>query len=114
MLPRSSFQGILRHLEIVDNQTMGVHAMRAAILVLWGTLAVMLPGPALGAASPDSVVISPTPMAPAPGLTTPRVGGYFQAREVAQEHVGLTAFLNRARLSVDGTLPARFGYRALV
>jgi hypothetical protein len=42
------------------------------------------------------------------------VGGYIQAREIAQERVGLTATLNRARLSIDGSLPARFTYRALV
>jgi len=65
------------------------------------------------AASLDSLLVPPTPT-PAPVMPAPRLGGYFQAREVAQEHVGLTAFLNRARVSVDGALPARFGYRALL
>ena len=55
-----------------------------------------------------------TPIAAAPALPTPRLGGYFQAREIAQEQVGLTALLNRARFSIDGALPSRFSYRALV
>ncbi|HKQ56879.1 MAG TPA: porin [Candidatus Eisenbacteria bacterium] len=44
----------------------------------------------------------------------PRVGGYVQLRETAQEGVGLTAALNRARFSIDGPLPSRFSYRLLV
>lgn len=44
----------------------------------------------------------------------PRLGGYLQAREIAQEHAGLTSVLNRARFSIDGALPSRFTYRALV
>ena len=44
----------------------------------------------------------------------PKVGGYVQAREVAQKNVGLTASLNRARFSIDGPLPSRFTYRLLV
>jgi hypothetical protein len=47
-------------------------------------------------------------------LAPPKLGGYVQAREAAQERVGLTASLNRARVSIDGPLPARFGYRLLV
>jgi hypothetical protein len=46
--------------------------------------------------------------------TAPKLGGYFQVREIAQEQVGLTALLNRARFSIDGGLPSRFSYRALV
>jgi len=66
------------------------------------------------AASPaDSMSISAPPPA-APAITTPRVGGYIQARQIAQEQVGLTAVLNRARVSVDGTLPSRFAYRVLL
>ena len=49
-----------------------------------------------------------------PIAATPRLGGYIQVREVAQERVGLTAFLNRARVSIDGSLPSAFSYRALV
>ncbi len=45
---------------------------------------------------------------------TPRPGGYLQARETYQHSVGLTASLNRARLSVDGGLPQHFSYRVLV
>ena len=44
----------------------------------------------------------------------PRVGGYLQARETYQSRVGLTASLNRARVSVDGSLPQHFSYRLLV
>ncbi|HET9707756.1 MAG TPA: hypothetical protein VFP39_05590 [Gemmatimonadales bacterium] len=46
--------------------------------------------------------------------TTPHVGGYLQSRETYQEHVGLTASVNRARVSVDGGLPQHFSYRVLV
>jgi len=49
-----------------------------------------------------------TPVAP------PRVGGYVQVRETAQEKVGLSATLNRVRVSADGNLPAKFAYRVLV
>src|SRR5258706_9173464 len=38
----------------------------------------------------------------------PRLGGYFQARETAQERAGLSAVPNRARFSIDRTLPAQF------
>src|SRR5258706_9902789 len=65
-------------------------------------------------ALPDSVSVAVTPIAAAPALATPRLGGYFQAREIAREQVGLTALLNRARFSIDGALPSRFSYRALV
>jgi len=47
-------------------------------------------------------------------IPPPRLGGYFQARETWVEPTGLTATLNRARFSIDGTLPDRFSYRALV
>jgi hypothetical protein len=45
---------------------------------------------------------------------TPRVGGYLQARETFQSNLGLTASVNRARVSVDGGLPQHFSYRVLV
>lgn len=45
---------------------------------------------------------------------TPHVGGYLQARETYQSDVGLTASVNRARVSVDGALPQHFSYRVLV
>jgi hypothetical protein len=47
-------------------------------------------------------------------LAPPKLGGYVQARETAQERVGLTATLNRARFSIEGALPSRFSYRFLV
>ena len=56
--------------------------------------------------------------APAAAQTTapmpPRVGGYVQVRESYVEPTRLTATLNRARFSLDGSLPARFSYRFLV
>src|SRR5437899_6178690 len=62
----------------------------------------------------DSSLV-PIAAAPAPaGTPMPRLGGYIQAREVAQEQVGVTAALNRARFSIDGALPSSFSYRALV
>ena len=62
----------------------------------------------------DSAAVAPPSIPSVAGLTPPRIGGYIQAREVAQERVGLTALLNRARFSIDGALPAKFAYRALV
>ena len=47
------------------------------------------------------------------GVPAPKLGGYIQVRELAQEHVGLTAYLNRARFSVDGALQSGFTYRFL-
>jgi hypothetical protein len=47
-------------------------------------------------------------------IPAPKIGGYIQAREIAQEHVGLTSVINRARFSIDGALPVRFAYRLLV
>src|SRR5262245_61125015 len=47
-------------------------------------------------------------------LAPPRIGGYIQVRQVAQENIGLTATLNRARVSLDGPLPSRVNYRFLV
>ena len=44
----------------------------------------------------------------------PRLGGYIQLRETAAEGIGLSAALNRARFSADGSLPSRFSYRLLV
>jgi hypothetical protein len=46
--------------------------------------------------------------------STPRVGGYLQARETYQSNIGLTASINRARVSLDGGLPQHFSYRVLV
>ncbi len=47
-------------------------------------------------------------------VTTPRVGGYLQWREVGQDRIGLTSYLNRARLSLDGGLTTGFTYKLLV
>ena len=77
------------------------------------------PASAQAVGGADSTLASaPTPVAvaaaPTSGLPAPRLGGYLQAREIAQQHVGLTAVLNRARFSIDGALPSRFAYRMLV
>jgi hypothetical protein len=48
------------------------------------------------------------------GISPPRIGGYLQVREVAQEDAGLSASLNRARVSLDGALPSSFSYRFLL
>ena len=80
-------------------------------LALGGAAAGGLVAGAAGAATPaDS---SQAPLATLPGLPAPRLGGYIQARELAQEHVGITTYLNRARFSVDGSLPSKFTYRFL-
>jgi len=55
----------------------------------------------------------PTPV-PERAVPAPRVVGYVQLRETWQEHGGLTATLNRARIGVEGTLPSRFSYKVLV
>jgi len=47
-------------------------------------------------------------------VAAPKLGGYLQVRETAQEQVGLSATLNRVRISADGALPAMFAYRVLV
>jgi hypothetical protein len=51
---------------------------------------------------------------PGAAQSVPKVGGYIQARETYQSPIGLTATLNRARSSVDGSLPGGFSYRLLV
>jgi hypothetical protein len=50
----------------------------------------------------------------AQSIPAPKLGGYLQVKEVAHKDVGLTATLNRARVSIDGSLPAYFSYRFLV
>ena len=49
-----------------------------------------------------------------PALIGVRLGGYIQARETFAEPTGLSATLNRARLSADGSLPNHVTYRMLV
>lgn len=47
-------------------------------------------------------------------VPAPKVGGYIQARETYTDGPGLTASLNRARLSVEGGVGGGFTYRVLV
>src|SRR5262245_38338 len=84
---------------------------------LCGPLALVLVLSPSAARAQDVPATTDSAFALPPGITAivasplPKIGGYIQAREIAQEHVGLTAVLNRARLSVDGALPWRFAYR---
>src|SRR6186997_816933 len=57
---------------------------------------------------------SSTPAVPATPSTTVKVGGYVQLRETAQERVGLTGTLNRARISADVGLPNGFSARVMI
>jgi phosphate-selective porin len=43
--------------------------------------------------------------------STVRLSGYLQARETWQEHIGLTASINRARLGASGTVAPSVTYR---
>jgi hypothetical protein len=71
-----------------------------------------VPTDSTAAAHESTAATDPPPAAG--GLAPPRVGGYVQVRESAQERNGLTSALNRARVSIDGGLPARLTYRLLV
>jgi len=66
------------------------------------------------ASGPALAAIDSPPPSPPPLVPPPRVTGYVQARETWQDHGGLSASLNRARIGVEGTLPSRFSYRLLV
>ncbi|MEO8636368.1 MAG: porin [Gemmatimonadales bacterium] len=81
--------------------------MRSASLTL---LAVLL-SPALPSAligqSPDTLAAHP------PLIALPKLGGYLQVRESWQRGAGVSAVLNRARLSAEGSLPGHFAYRLM-
>jgi hypothetical protein len=64
------------------------------------------------AAVPIEVPQAAPPAGPPP-ISVPRIGGYVQVRPFAQERVGLTTYLIRARLGIEGPLPSRFTYRLL-
>jgi len=83
------------------------------VLVIGLTLGVF-GSPARAQLGVDSTVALPTSAAIPNTIAPPRIGGYIQARQTAVEGVGYSAFLNRARASVDGALPAKFAYRLLV
>ena len=78
---------------------------RSAVALLLGLTLVSVPA----RAELSLETVNPTPSIPAP-----RLGGYLQFRETLIDPTGLSATLNRARLSADGTLPSRFSYRFLV
>jgi len=64
------------------------------------------------AQAPDSLA-APLMASASTALSPPRVGGYIQARTASVTDIGFNAFLNRARVSVDGALPSKFSYRLL-
>lgn len=70
--------------------------------------------PRAGCALAMTLILTWATGARAQDFVPPRVGGYLQLREVAQEEVGLTATINRGRFSIEGPLPSRFTYRFLV
>ena len=92
------------------------HAVRAprlaAALVL--SLATLCAGARAGAGTADSLgTTAPAAGSSGAGVSPPRVGGYIQARTASVTDIGFNAFLNRARVSVDGALPSKFAYRLL-
>ena len=66
------------------------------------------------ASAPARAELTLETVSPMAAVPAPRLGGYIQFRETNVSPTGLTATLNRARLSADGTLPMRFSYRVLV
>ena len=86
-----------------------VRRLAAAVALSFTILAA-----AAHAQAPDSLA-TPAPVASssAAGVTPPRIGGYIQARTASVTDIGFNAFLNRARVSVDGPLPQKFAYRLL-
>ena len=93
----------------VASSTRSLPAVAAMAVLL-----LLAPGRATASGAADSLTTASGSAAPAAPWPAPRLAGYVQAREIAQEQVGLTAFLNRARFSIDGALPSRFSYRVLV
>src|SRR5258706_7961059 len=87
------------------------HSSRAAAFAALASLNVLVPGNAHAAFADSTSMATVVPASPA--LPAPKLGGYIQVRELEQKQVGLTAFLNRARFSVDGALPSKFSYRFL-
>jgi hypothetical protein len=80
--------------------------MRTALALAAALGAVLVTAPVAHAQSAPP----PASTLPAP----PKLGGYVQVRETAADEIGLTATLNRARFSIDGTMPSKFSYRFLV
>jgi hypothetical protein len=89
----------------------GVLLRSLGLLVVGACIVAPREGRAADAA--DSSTVAAALSSASAALPTPKLGGYVQAREVAQEQVGLTAVLNRVRFSIDGALPAKFSYRLL-
>ena len=90
-----------------------VQLVTTAVALAVAGLGALVPAASHAAASPESTATAPAPVAASASLPAPKLGGYIQVRELAEEQVGLTSYLNRARFSVDGALPSRFSYRLL-
>lgn len=59
-----------------------------------------------------SALAAQQPAAPAPAPSTPvKMSGYLQTRLAIQKDVGMTATINRARLTAMGTIATGFAYR---
>ena len=93
-------------------QSIARRGATAACVVATIGMACLRPGAVHAEDPADSLWLYVIPNATVP-LPAPKLGGYIQARQVAQEHAGLTTLLNRARFSIDGVLPLRFSYRLL-
>jgi len=84
----------------------------AAVLVF--SLAILGTSAHAQAPAPDSLGASASVTgSTGAAVTPPRIGGYIQARTARVTDIGFNAFLNRARVSVDGALPQKFAYRLL-
>jgi hypothetical protein len=92
------------------SETRGINAPLAWTLAL---LSLGAPRVASASTPADSAYAAAAAVATPAGIPAPRLGGYIQGRQVAQERVGTAWLLNRARFSIDGTSPARFSYRLL-
>ena len=57
------------------------------------------------------VVLAGQQPAPAHPSTPAKLGGYLQSRLVYQKDIGMTATINRARLTATGTIATGFSYR---
>ena len=99
---------------VFDHLRRGAAAAHAARIALVSWLALGGLAPVARAQYSDTLSVPPPGSASAgAGVSPPRIGGYIQARMSGVQDIGFNAFLNRARASVDGALPARFAYRLL-
>jgi len=91
----------------------GVGAIRRAALLRRSGFA-RFAGAWFFVAALAGVIHAPIAHAQGDSIPPPRVGGYLQVRATYVTPTGWSFTLNRARFSLDGSLPARFSYRLLV